>query len=104
MLSTAWRTKGGIDFIKTLFQQHRFSEYIIDKTPDTYGSRGEQIQTWLSEGQAFHDVKSFVILDDYDGGLSEVFPEQFIMCDSCKLFGSEEYQQALSAALKPWNE
>jgi aminoglycoside phosphotransferase (APT) family kinase protein len=103
VLSTAWRTKGDIDFLKKLFQQHRFSEYIIDKTPDTYGSRGEQIQTWLSENQAFHDVKSFVILDDYDGGLSEAFPEQLIMCDDYKLFGPAEYQRAFSAALKPWN-
>lgn len=96
VLSSAWRVNRTVDQIKNqVFVIWPFSKYIIDKTPDDsrwedqisrvslekYGfelrSRDCQIDYWLHENSHLQ-VKSFVILDDYDECLSERFPRNFV--------------------------
>lgn len=96
ILSSAWRVNRTLDQIKNqIFVIWPFSKYIIDKTPDDsrwedqisrvslekYGfelrSRACQIDYWLHENSHLQ-VKSFVVLDDYDECLSERFPHNFV--------------------------
>jgi hypothetical protein len=102
VLCSNWRLDGDIKEIQErMFSSHSFSKFIIDKTPDPdwwrrkfgqeelspialkkYGfeldSRGSQIDFWLRENQGKFNVKSFVILDDDDEGVSKRFPKNFV--------------------------
>jgi hypothetical protein len=109
VLSSAWRVNRTVDQIKNqMFVIWPFSKYIIDKTPDDnrwrdpishmslekYGfelrSRACQIDYWLREN-AHLQIKSFVILDDYDEFLSEQFPHNFVHVSGGLL--SEEHSE-----------
>lgn len=102
VLSSAWRERRTVAFLKELFRQHEFSKYLIDKTPDGFesGSRGKQISKWLLDNQSVYNVLNFIVLDDYDNELSNYFPEQFVQCEHRTLFGACEYEKALSIVLK----
>lgn len=102
VLSSAWRERRTVGFLKELFRQHEFSKYLIDKTPEGFdsGSRGKQISKWLSDNQLLYNVVNFIVLDDCDNELSSYFPKQFVQCEHQALFGADEYEKALSIVLK----
>lgn len=97
ILSSAWRTKGTIAFLKELFKQHFFANYLVDRTPElSCKPRSQEIAQWLYKNHNHYNLSNFIILDDCDQGLSREFPEQFVPCKHNKLFGEKEYKLALS--------
>ena len=93
VLSSSWRSgyygmqKGapdddeqwGIYEYKALVERlkkHSVHIYGHTRWPES-SNRGEEIKAWLDE----HNVKDFVILDDYDARISEYFPDNFVKTD-----------------------
>ncbi|MBF0299963.1 MAG: hypothetical protein HQK51_14655 [Oligoflexia bacterium] len=104
VLSSAWRERKSLQELKELFRQHSFSEYLIDKTPEDGGSRGEQITRWLNSSSDKYKVVSFVILDDDQGDLLAKFPAQLVLCNHRRLLGHDEYEKAQMILLKQLNK
>jgi len=102
VLSSSWRSRRYLEDIQDLFKQHSFAQYLIDRTPElSYRkSRGDEIAHWLKKNKERYKISSFVVLDDYDCGLSENFPEAFVKFNHLKLFREEEYRQAMDILLK----
>lgn len=99
VISSAWRTKGDTAFLQKLFAPHAFSERIIGKTVNHFeeaNDRGSQIFHWLDCNCKKCKVRDFVILDDYDEGVSTFFRDRLVLCDSYRLLGEKEIKQALS--------
>ena len=120
VLSSSWRNDGTLKQIREdMFKTQFFQEYIIGKTSpgagdtwapeyskdsdscikhaeDKYGiklwNRADEIEYWLKD----HQVTSvpFVILDDFDDGLSKKFPKNFVKIDY--LLEEQEVAKALS--------
>ena len=99
VLSTDWKSKGDIGFLKELFKQHIFSKYIIDKTIDK-DDRWEEINLWLKENK----YSNYVVLDDLD--MSDEFPNNFVLCDDYpnKLFKVDEYYKCVNILFGNKNE
>lgn len=112
VLSSHWRNNASVDDIRhRMFSNSDFPKLIIDKTPDLdrvrksfdkepispvarkkYGFsledkdgseiRGREIEYWLLENKGKLNIKSFVILDDYDNELSHRFPNNFVKVEN----------------------
>ncbi len=102
VLTSSWRLECSVEEIKhPMFASRSFSKFIIDKTADDdqfrkkrgeeelspvammkYGfslqNRGAQIEYWLRENQLKYNIKSFVIIDDVDDGISSRFAKNFV--------------------------
>jgi len=108
VLSSTWREFFDIEALRKLFYGLKFANYLIDKNYDRAGisladkaeldlyplelSRAELIELWLKQHPK--TAKQFLILDDIDSGLSELFPEHFVHCKN--LYGEAEYQLSTS--------
>ena len=104
VLSSTWREFFDTEMLRKLFDGLEFANYLIDKTYDGAGicladkaeldpyprelSRSELIELWLKQHP--ETANQFLILDDVDSGLSELFPEHFVHCKN--LYGEAEYQ------------
>lgn len=60
---------------------------------DPNDNRGKQIQDYLETSK--DDIESIVILDDIDDGISELFPDEFILVDRMNGLNEEVYTKAL---------
>ncbi len=102
VISSSWKLAGTVEELRDrIFAIAPFSKLIIDKIPandeqrkekgetplspiakQKYGfileARGEQIDFWLRENYDKVPIKSFVILDDQDDGISERYPHNFV--------------------------
>lgn len=108
VISSSWRQDRSVSELKKLFFQHSFSNKIIDKTADNIYivdrdidfehslNRGEEIEIWLQENREKYNVSNFVILDDVDSGIKELFKQNFIKCDN-EFFDKNNLQQAIDA-------
>lgn len=99
VLSSAWRNLGILDTLKQMFQMHKFSEYIIDKTPFLENNRDIEIKTWLEINKQKYNILNYIVLDDNDFNLTNTFGKKFIHCDSTKLFDNDRYELALKIML-----
>jgi len=99
VLSSTWRSKGDVLFLKDLFKEHYFSGFIIDKTVEEYtvGGREDEIKFWLKENtlNKKYNVKNFIILDDVDFNFIQLFPNNFVKTHSQICFDKENYEQCL---------
>ncbi len=88
IISSNWREGRTVAQLRdTIFKVHKFSNYIVDKTSEgVYGSRYKEIRAWLDEHSK---IQKFIILDDWDGGLSKEFPEQFFRTNVEELLSDE---------------
>lgn len=94
VISSNWRDKGSILQLKELFKQHSFSEKIVAKIPNkiyVVGEvndfkypicRGEEIDFWLQQNFMSLGITNFLILDDIDEDISELFEDNFVHCRS----------------------
>ncbi|MDF1662978.1 MAG: HAD domain-containing protein, partial [Planctomycetota bacterium] len=63
ILSSGWKESRGMAAIQSMLEAKGFEGRLIDKTPNLVGgSRGEEIEAWLSENNK--ENAPFVILDD----------------------------------------
>lgn len=98
VLSSNWRENRTQSQLKELFAKHSFSNVIIDKTPDevievsTFTGRAKEINAWLLNHP---EITSFVILDDYDKGLSVGYPNNFVLVDWRSLLTMEDVEKAI---------
>jgi hypothetical protein len=100
VLSSGWRILGEVHELKELFKIHRFSEYMIDKTPHINDvDRGLEIHTWIEQNKHKYNILNFVILDDNDFNLRCRFGKKFIECDPAKLFDIKAFGIALETLL-----
>lgn len=123
VLTSSWRLDCTVEEIKNhMFAIRPFSKFIIDKISDDderrkkrgeealspialmkYGfpleNRGLQIDYWLREHHAKLNIKSFVIIDDVDDGISSRFSDNFIKINS--LLSPLEAQKACEVLLRP---
>jgi hypothetical protein len=98
VISSAWREKQSVSQLITLFQQHDFSKKIIGKTADRIqltNSRGEEIRAWLQQNRLRFQIINFLILDDVDSGISELFAHNFIECSDGS-FSPQDLEKAYS--------
>jgi len=111
VISSSWRTKLSVSALKELFKEHKFSEHIIDKTlskkikastrlssectpyPFVF-NRGEMIDTWLQMNATTYNIEHFLIIDDMDDGLSELFSNHFVHCQH-GVFSEVDYQKGI---------
>lgn len=81
VLSSSWREGRTLAEIHQMFFPWRFSQFIIDKTPDDNGlpshTRAKQIKEWLRI-HADMEIYQFIILDDDDFQLAKKFPHHFV--------------------------
>jgi len=98
VLSSAWRMLGDFNQILKLFEQHNFSNYLIDKTPyiGDY-DRDIEIHAWLEKHKNNYNIINYIILDDNDFNLSTRFGKRFIHCT--KLFDGKAFENALDTML-----
>jgi hypothetical protein len=105
VLSSNWRKKGDISFLKSLFGKHNFAKHIIDKTMDEtthdleefdhiLGKRQLEINYWLDNTRLKNRIKNHIILDDIDFELSKKFGSKFIHCKN--LFTANELNLAIN--------
>lgn len=92
VISSTWRYSVAVEQLKKLLQKHDFSRKIIDKTADDiylndstiefseHLSRAEEIEVWLQQNRVRFNISNFLILDDCDDKLSELFPHNFVQC------------------------
>ena len=60
---------------------------------DTEDNRGKQIVDYLTDSE--DDIESIVILDDIDDGISELFPDEFILVNHFYGLNDDIYQKAV---------
>ena len=100
ILSSNWRLLGTVYELKELFKMHKFSNYIVDKTPHIGdNNRDLEIYTWLEVNKCKYTVLNYVIIDDNDFNLSKRFGRRFIKCDPEKLFDNDTLNIALTNIL-----
>lgn len=78
VISSAWRENGTLDQVCfEMFANQLFTELIIGRTPSSekHSNRGEEIAYWLKEHSA---GKKYVIFDDCDDGIRNLFAKKFI--------------------------
>lgn len=114
VISSAWRENLSVDQLKELFK-YKFAEKIIGKTADRikvqdheisfreYLDRGEEIDVWLQQNKEKWDVSNFIILDDDDDAISELFPDNFVLCSE-GTFSQKNLEQTCSRLEKPLAE
>lgn len=78
--------------LKLIFRLWDLDEFIIDETPRLRGSRGLEIRKWLDTTD--FKIESFVILDDVDSGLSEMFPTEFVHTADTYFFSDSHLEKA----------
>lgn len=111
VLISDWRNGLTVEDMRNrVFSDFSFAKNIISKTPECdsfrvaqgkhplsskamgkYGfrmedgrgveNRARQIEFWLRETRDKLNIKSFVIIDDTDSGMSRLFPKQFVQVD-----------------------
>ena len=108
VISSSWRMGYNLEALREIFSLYNFSKFIIGKTPDDLSSDGDgsrvsafamrkftgralEIACWLENHP---EVVRFVILDDYDSGLSKGFPAHFIETDARKLLTEDDVAKA----------
>lgn len=103
VLSSAWRMLGDFNHILELFEQHKFSKYLIDRTPyiGDY-DRDLEIHAWLEKHKKNYNVINYIILDDNDFNLSTRFGKRFIHCT--RLFDASAFEKALDTILNHKHE
>jgi hypothetical protein len=74
VISSAWRLTQR-NSLPAIFREEGIIGEIIGATP-SLGNRGEEIAAWLNS--AAGRVTSFVIIDDADLGISNLFPDRFV--------------------------
>lgn len=102
VISSSWRKSKSLEQLKALFSIVGFADFIIDVTPEFEhpSSRGDEVESWLLIHS--HQIKSFVILDDYEFNIPALFGERFVLCNN--LFADDILLQKASAILgKPLN-
>lgn len=100
VISSDWRQNHTVSQLKEIFANHKFSTFIIDKTPEStdqgykdfrseqnLSDRAAEIAYWL---HTHPQIKSFVVLDD----LEDAFPKNFVHVDRDKLLTKEDIQKA----------
>jgi len=108
VLSSKWREYFDVEALKKLLKLLHFADLIIDKLYDEAGihladetglaslprqlNHAELIELWLKQHPETAD--KFLILDHTTYGLRELFPRNFVHCDS--LYGETEYNRSIS--------
>jgi hypothetical protein len=126
VLHSAWRERVSVkDLREQMFAIHAFAKLIIDKTPDPSWIRHEKgkdklseeclkkhgfklrdykgvaIDFWLRENTESLNVKSFVILDDYEGDeMPDRFPHNFVHVK--KMLSEADINKAYEILTKPF--
>jgi hypothetical protein len=90
VLTSTWRSIECID-VPAIFKEEGITGEIIGGTP-TVGTRAEEIAAWLAA--ASEPVEAFVIIDDFDRGLSEAFPGRFVKTNPLGGLTEEEVAKA----------
>lgn len=108
VLSSAWRHYYTDEQIESFLSYHDLDIEILDRTPvldqwpkvmgiyvdpgeSRTGTRGEEIQKWLSE----NPVDSFVIFDDNDHGISDLFADRFCQTDEMVGLSDSDCERAI---------
>lgn len=111
VVSSDWRRRLSVVELQKLFQQHAFSKKIIDKIADNIDviddeigihlplERGEQIDVWLQQNRERFNVSNFLVIDDVDAKISELFGNHFIHCRD-SLFSQRDLDLATSLLVK----
>ncbi len=100
VLTSLWRVGKFFDELQALFSLIDLDHAIISTTRRLDNLRVEEISRWLMENSEW--VKSFVILDDIDNGLSAKFPKRFVFCPH--FFNQELYAAAARSLALPFKE
>jgi hypothetical protein len=100
VLTSTWRRSWDMTQpIREMFQEGKFSECLIDRTPDfQYKERAAEIRHWLREKGKEHNVQKFVILDD-DAEI--VLGPQMVRVDKDELLQHEDVERALAVFSAP---
>lgn len=82
VITSFWRNKYTFEELRYFFGIHNLGNKIIGTTPQCgWGyERGKEIALYLEK---FDNINNFVIIDDRDDGISELFPDNF-----AKVFGN----------------
>lgn len=101
VLSSSWREKGDMDYLRKIFGMHLFSQYLRDKIKDGIPHyRAAGIKEWLDQNADSLNVVNYLILDDenffYGGevGHGKLLSGQFIEC-KC-LFDKDALRRSLA--------
>lgn len=109
VLSSSWRQGVTVSEIQeVMFRRTEntnwfFANYILDRTitdlESPRKSRGEQIAHWLRHNQEKYGIGPFVILDDNDDNISEMYPNQFIRINPRDLLTEKDVEKAFKVIL-----
>lgn len=107
VISSSWRIGKNVEMLRKIFDNHHFSKYINDKTPEKIKEkelrehdirlnvceRVFQIQHWLKQHP---EITDYLILDDIDDGLSAVFGKKFVKTNEAALLTDEIAQRVIA--------
>ena len=65
---------------------------VIDITPDLPSNRGEEIKNYID---MLENLETFVIIDDVDDGISDLFYNEFVHTSSDYGYGLPDYIESL---------
>lgn len=97
VLSSGWREDYSTDELKQMFAAHPFHKKIISRT-ERLSSRGAEIDEWLIDNLELN-YENYVILDDFDDRISDLFPNNFVQVDH--LLTKEHVNSAYKILTKP---
>lgn len=81
VVTSSWRLFHPLEDMKEMLQPIEARRIVGVTVDGGKQNRGWEVQQWLKENK---DVSKFVILDDYDEGISELFGENFVKTDPDK--------------------
>lgn len=90
VVTSSWKRILGLEELKDVFEHHGVIAEMIATTPNILGSRGDEIERWLTGKDR---IESFVILDDD----SDMFPyeDNLVRTDSSSGLTLESVNKAL---------
>ncbi len=93
VVSSSWRQNRNVKTLQEILKVHSFSQHIIDRTPDLPfpSNRGREIAAWRKQNP---EHNQYVILDDWDHGLSVHHPHNFVEVDAAKLLTEADCEKA----------
>jgi len=64
VISSTWRIGRSVDWFLGYFERYGWIAPVVALTPDTCGTRGHDVETWLTTNNYNHPPHPYVILDD----------------------------------------
>lgn len=101
VLCSSWRHVGSVNYLKKIFSNHFFSDYLVDKTPCINAKkRSLEINSWLNNNYNKMNILNYVILDDNKYIKSNIFSIHIVRNKETRLLTKKNSNDAIEVLLE----